>query len=452
MTAVTPGAPASARRAQTTVPSLDVERVQMALMNILEDAADEKEKLEEAQRATFNILEDFSTATQRLVSTQSAVFNILDDFAGENEKMEEAFRALLNILDDMNAEREKLDVANANLGREVTRRRELASIVENSDDAIIGKTLDGVITSWNQAAERLFGYKAEEAVGQPVKRLVPPHLWDEEPRIVARLKAGEKIEHYETVRVAKGGRLIPVALTISPIKDERGNIVGASKIARDVTERLHAEEVLKRSLEEKEILLREIHHRVKNNLQVVASLLSLQSNNMTDETARRAFEESRARVKSMALVHETLYQGKDLANVDFASYVKRLTGEIRESFVVTKPLTYRLDLAEARLPVDVAIPCGLILTELISNCHKHAYPGERTGEIEIRLVSTAEGWSFSVSDDGVGLPAGFDPARSPTLGFRLIQALARQLSAALHVEGGQGTRVRFSVPRRPGGA
>ena len=159
-----------------------------------------------------------------------------------------------------------------------------AAIVESSDDAILSKDLDGVITSWNGGAQRLFGYTAEEAVGRSVTIIIPADRHDEEPMILERVRRGERIEHYETVRQRKDGSLVDISLTVSPIKNEKGEIVGASKIARDITE-------LKRARERQELLLREMDHRVKNLFAVAISVLSLSgrsaaaSRNLSDPRA-----------------------------------------------------------------------------------------------------------------------------------------------------------------------
>src|SRR5262249_22145046 len=133
---------------------------------------------------------------------------------------------------------------------------QLAAIVECSDDAIISKTLDGRITSWNAGAERIFGYSAEEMVGQPITRIIPPELYQEEEHILAELRAGKRIDHFETVRVAKDGRLVDVSLTVSTVRDKLGNIAGASKVSRDITQRKQAEET-------QWLLVNELNHRVK---------------------------------------------------------------------------------------------------------------------------------------------------------------------------------------------
>ncbi|MGR9145832.1 PAS domain S-box protein (plasmid) [Rhizobium leguminosarum] len=144
----------------------------------------------------------------------------------------------------------------------------LAAIVESSDDAIVSKSLSGVITTWNKGAERLFGYTADEAIGNPITIVIPPDRLNEEPAILARIQAGERVDHFETIRRRKDGSLIDISLTISPIRDGNGKIIGASKIARDISER-------KRAAERQELLLREMHHRVKNLFAITGSIITL---------------------------------------------------------------------------------------------------------------------------------------------------------------------------------
>ena len=174
---------------------------------------------------------------------------------------------------------------------------QLAAIVASSDDAIIGKTLAGVITSWNAGAERLYGYGVSEVIGQPIALLVPPERADELPAILGHLRQGERLQHVETVRMRKDGQRLDVSLSIFPIKDGNGRIIGAATIARDITERMQVEAYLKASLREKEMLLKEIHHRVKNNLQVVSSLLGLQAQMIADPQLRVPFRRVRPAFK-----------------------------------------------------------------------------------------------------------------------------------------------------------
>jgi two-component sensor histidine kinase len=206
-----------------------------------------------------------------------------------------------------------------------------------------------------------------------------------------------------------------------------------------------SEEHLKTSLAEKEILLKEIHHRVKNNMQVISSLVSLQAGGSKDETVRDVLRDVEYRVRAMALVHEKLYQSDNLARIDFSEYIRSLLnslwkahGEIAASVRMTS------DLEPVLLPVDTAIPCGLILNELASNALKHAFKGRSDGEVLVSLRKTAEGgFSLRVRDNGRGLPEGFDWSQAQSLGLRLVQMLAGQLHAAVEVSNNEGTE--FSV-------
>lgn len=179
-------------------------------------------------------------------------------------------------------------------------RQQLAAIVANSDDAIVSKTLDGIITTWNPGAERVFGYSAEEIIGKPVAILIPPDRHDEEPGIIERICRGERIDHYETVRQRKDGSLVEISLTVSPIKNAEGRIVGASKIARDITER-------RRAQEQQRLLFREMNHRVKNLLALAGGLVALSARSA--KTPRELDEAVRARLAALASAHELMLPG-----------------------------------------------------------------------------------------------------------------------------------------------
>jgi two-component sensor histidine kinase len=199
---------------------------------------------------------------------------------------------------------------------------------------------------------------------------------------------------------------------------------------------------LKGALAEKEVLLGEIHHRVKNNLQVVSSLLSLQSGQVRSEEFREAFVESQNRIRAMSLVHEMLYQDKNFAAIDFADYLKRISGELLYSSGRTE-IRSVMDCESVRVPIDAAITCSLIVNELVTNCLKHAFPRGRTGTVCVRLRSVGASVELAVEDDGVGLPDGFDIESIRSMGFSLVTSLASQLRAQYTIEGTAGTRVRI---------
>ena len=214
------------------------------------------------------------------------------------------------------------------------------------------------------------------------------------------------------------------------------------------SDRKHDEEQIRSSLKEKEILLGEIHHRVKNNMQIISSLLKLQSSKINDEKQVDIFKNAEDRIRSMSLIHETLYQSKDFANVDFNGYVKSISNYLLRSYIVTSgAIKLNLEIEDITLGLDHAIPCGLIINELVSNSLKHAFPKGREGEIKIALRTINDHEvELTVSDDGVGIPREIDMGNPETLGLELVQILAEnQLDGTLELErdGGTEFRIRF---------
>ena len=202
---------------------------------------------------------------------------------------------------------------------------------------------------------------------------------------------------------------------------------------KEIVTRTQAESRIREALGEKEILLKEVHHRVKNNLQVISSLLNLQANQITDQQTRAALQESRNRVRSMALIHEKLYQSSDLAQIDFASYLKGLVTYLAQSYRTnSSKVMIKTESQNVFLDIDSAIPCGLIINELVSNSLKYAFPENNAGCIEIIFEEpTRDTFVLVVRDDGVGLPAGFDPAKTTSLGLKLVINLVQQLNGSL---------------------
>jgi two-component sensor histidine kinase len=222
----------------------------------------------------------------------------------------------------------------------------------------------------------------------------------------------------------------------------------ARDLQRELFERLRAEERIRASLQEKEVLLQEIHHRVKNNLQIISSLLDLQTQHLGDREVVAMFRDSRDRIKSMALIHERLYQSEDLAHIDFGSYIETLSTNLFRSYgeqVDGVALEARAE--GITLDIDTAIPCGLIINELVSNALKHAFPDGRTGTVSVALDRAEEGadtYLLRVRDNGVGLPAGVDVRTTSSLGLRLVNVLVRQLRGTIELDATAGTEFRIS--------
>ena len=225
-----------------------------------------------------------------------------------------------------------------------------------------------------------------------------------------------------------------------------------ASLKAEIVERERAEEKVLASLREKEILLKEIHHRVKNNLQIISTLLDLQSDYIQDKQSLRFFRESQDRIRSMALVHEKLYQTSDFISINFGDYIANLTKYLFNSYV-TDPerISLILDVAPATLEIDQAIPFGLILNELVSNSLKYAFPGERRGEIVVRLRTEGDvGVVLLVKDDGVGLPQGLDFENTESLGLQLVTMLVRQIRGEIVSgnEGGTSFTIAYRKERR----
>ncbi|WP_410509575.1 PAS domain S-box protein [Methanosarcina hadiensis] len=343
------------------------------------------------------------------------------------------------------------------------RIQRLADIVESSNDAIITKTPEGIITSWNKGAERIYGYSAKEILGKNISILEPENLRGEIKKLTQNIMDNEDVKHYETLRLRKDGKLINISVTLSPIHNTAGRLVAISAIARDITERKRAEEALAKL---EKIRIKEIHHRIKNNLQVISSLLDLQSEAFSHLDVCKvpevieAFAESQNRVISMALIHEELYKGEKLDNLDFSAYLRKLTKELFNSYNPgDKDIIFKLDLEQADLGMDTAIPLGIIVNELVSNAFKHAFHDLMEGEIRInlcRIESTNSGRNISgidksciekdgfkyklkVSDNGKGIPEEIDIENTDSLGLQLVNLLVEQIDGCFEVKSNKET-------------
>jgi two-component sensor histidine kinase len=219
--------------------------------------------------------------------------------------------------------------------------------------------------------------------------------------------------------------------------------------SQDITERKLAEERIRASLKEKEVLLKEIHHRVKNNLQIVSSLLEFQADSISDPQSRNFFHECQGRINSMALIHEKLYQTRDFACIDLGEYLEHLARHLLRSYAADNTsISLKMAVGKVPLGIDEAIPCGLIANELVSNALKYAFPAGGTGEIVVRCDADSDGWvTMSIADNGVGLPAGLDFSRTETLGYQLVVMLTKQLRGTVEVRSDHGVAVtvRFSA-------
>jgi two-component sensor histidine kinase len=278
-----------------------------------------------------------------------------------------------------------------------------------------------------------------------IRQLDPPEFAARVPERLTMIKE-QGFAVFESAHIRKDGTVMPVEVN-SRVLDYEGKRVYFSVI-RDITERKHAEEQVKKSLKEKEALLQEIHHRVKNNMQVISSLLKLQSRYAKDLSAEQTLLESQNRVRTMALIHDKLYQSGDLSKIDFGDYVRSLINELlRFAGEKRTKIDISMDFEDIYLSADTAIPCGLIINEMFTNSIKHAFPEQQRGNVTISLSMDASGeYHLVYSDNGIGIPEDVDFRSSHSLGLELIILLAEhQLRGSVELDRGEGTRfdIRF---------
>lgn len=231
----------------------------------------------------------------------------------------------------------------------------------------------------------------------------------------------------------------------SPYKNADNKLIGVIGMSIDITERKQAEAKLLKSLQEKEILLKEIHHRVKNNLQIIISLLNLQAARIKDEQTVKAYQESKNRIYSMALVHEKLYQSADFSEIRFKGYIESMIRELFRVYEISGIISLNLHIDDISLGIDKAIPCGLIINEILSNSLKHAFPNDRKGQIDISFVNMQEHiYEFSIKDNGIGIPDKIDIRETNSLGLQLIRILTRQIDGQLTLERNNGTAFKIA--------
>lgn len=343
--------------------------------------------------------------------------------------------------------------------------KEIRNIYDSAHDAIIVFDPEGeIVYDVNKRACQMYGFSREEFIGMSLEK-ISKNANRGKAKVMETLRQGDYL-NFQTIQYCKNGSEMYLEINASVI-NYRDKIAILS-INRDITQRNLAEQQIKKSLLEKEVLLKEIHHRVKNNLQIISSLMDLQLDTLEglkDPKALQLFRKSKDRITSMALIHENIYRSHDLARIDgmkytedlldyfFSAYGSKIDGVAVSPYIkIEKPLT------SISLTMETAIPMGLILTELLTNALKHAFPRDLPGrKKEIHIVFSSESGdtlTLTVSDNGVGLPGGISSRRGrwKTLGLQLVSLLTRQLKGTLKLEGNAeiGTSVKITFPYRPG--
>lgn len=318
-------------------------------------------------------------------------------------------------------------------------------ILEISADGIISTDAEHKIVVFSKGAQDIFGYTREEALGQPLNLLLPEsfhRVHSEQMQAFADDDVESRFmgERREVFGRRKNGEEFHIEASIAKFSVD-GKLYFTA-IVRDVTGRRIQEQQMRRSLEEKEVLLKEVHHRVKNNLQLISSLLNLQARKSQDRAVSSAIEESQARIRTIALVHELLYRSDDLSRVNFAQYVKKLVANLLQSLCPDGKIHASIEAEPVELDIDKAVASGLIVNELVTNSLKHAFKADDKGEITVRLKRNQRGECvLSVHDNGCGLAQDIDLIHSQTLGVRLVTNLTRQLNGRVEFLRDSGTTV-----------
>lgn len=322
--------------------------------------------------------------------------------------------------------------------------------VEASPNGMVMTDKNGIIVMVNSTTEMLFGYPRNELIGQQIEILIPESHREHHPELrrnYLKQPSARAMGHgRDLYGLHKNGMEFPVEVGLNPIRTPQGMMVLASVI--NITERKHQESQLKAALKEKELLLAEIHHRVKNNLQIIDSLLGMQSDMLVNETAVSLLRESQNRVKSMALIHQILYESSDFANVDFSSVLRALVSNLEYSYALdASRISVNIDTDPVFLPIDISIPLGLIVNELCSNAMKYAFGEHDSGVIEISLkYAEPHVLQVYVADNGTGIPDEFDLKDSSTLGLQLVHLLGEQISAELNFQRKEPTSFTLRIP------
>ncbi|MBL57914.1 MAG: hypothetical protein CMP61_12080 [Flavobacteriales bacterium] len=319
-------------------------------------------------------------------------------------------------------------------------------IIGSSIDMIIATDINGNITEFNKAASEGFGYESTKIVGT----YVDPLFAEERDKETILKKVFQERKWSGEVLCKRANKTTFTGyLSASVLVDGEKEIIGTMGVLRDITELKKAEVELKNNVQQKEILLKEVHHRVKNNLQVISSILNLQTGYIDDEHTLEIIRECQDRIKSMAFIHESLYQKEDLAEVNLSEYLQNLCNNLKHSYrTPDRNILIDFDIDEISLSLDAAIPCGLIVNELVSNCFKYAFNDQNTGSIKVSLAKDNNNNKLLVvHDSGQGLPQDLNIETNDSLGLQLVWTLVDQIDGAIQYEYDKGSRFVINFKR-----
>ncbi len=342
---------------------------------------------------------------------------------------------------NQNLLRQKVEQRTHELNQKNLELEKLSIVASETDNAVLIFNEHKEIEWANTGFTKMTGYAIDEITSRKGKNITNFSMSSEVDQLVNNCIAERKSTVFESQIPCKNGITVWASSTLTPIFTESGNLNKLVVIYTDITYRKMMEEKIRESLEEKGLLLREIHHRVKNNLQIIISLFNLQSHYINDRKAFEALKEGQDRIKSMALIHERFYQNEGLSRIDFDDYIRRLVENLFMSFnIQPERIIQEIDAEKISLDIDTAVPCGLIINELVSNTLKHAFAEDEKGTLKISFKRISESTlQLMVSDTGKGLPDDFEFEEVDSLGMQLISALTSQLDGKMTLNKENGT-------------
>ncbi len=385
-----------------------------------------------------------------------AAFGVARDNT-QRKMMEKELQETNEKLEQRVAQRTKeLGLLNERLAREIIMYKEAQEALHKSEEkyrVLVENAMDGIyiispdgFEYVNPAFEEIFGYKEKEVCNKKFNFFDLIHPEDRlmiAKREEAR-KRGEKTPTLYSFRVmTKEGKVKHVEVDTIPLQGEKVRILG---VLRDITERKEAEKQLKSALTENETLLRELHHRVKNNMQIISSLLRLQARNIKNKKLHEAFKSCHNRIRSMALIHEKFYKSEDLTRIELDKYIQELTIHLFHTYgVAPNNIRFTTEMEKVRIEINRAIPLGLITNELVSNSLRHAFPNGKKGEIRIKLRKSFNSkFELFIGDNGVGIPGNIDISNARSLGMQLVNDLVKQIEGQLDLKRDGGTSFQIT--------
>lgn len=393
---------------------------------------------------TGEIQEVEVTMVQTNYEDKKATLIIIKDISVRNTLAKQKLRAEVAEESNLKLAKEIKDRIKAEQQVQEQFLRTKAILDSSSNTFLLTLTREEKISSFNTHFERYFNelldsqIKAGFDFGEFFDKLFTTVQMRYFRILFSQITTGKS--HQFEVQITYKESDVWLEIFMNPIFDTKGNVAEISIVAHDVSEKKKSSNEIIESLKEKEVMLKEIHHRVKNNLQIISSILNLQSSFVTDENTLEILQESRNRIRSMAIIHENLYRTEDFSSINFADYLMNLVTNLIASYRTREGIELETEIEQINLVLDQAIPCGLLVNELISNSLKYAWPGEKDGKITLHLKQVDNQVSLLIADDGIGLPNNFEDMNSDTLGLQLVITLVDQLDGELIVDSKNGTK------------